>query len=192
MATLTPSQLAFLDSQRIPLSKVFDATGMKQSEYRKSMSALGLPIAYGVSPCAAAGHTLRTRAGHCVQCNTAVIAFMRRNDEAAIVYVAHSTSTGLVKVGLATDVAERISTLRRLGYGGVTDWKLQHERPCARAGLVEFAVHAALEPWRARRSYARDGATVECRELFVCPPNEACLAVANVLRDHATTRSAAA
>jgi hypothetical protein len=127
-----------------------------------------------------------------VQCNTATIAFIRRNDEAASVYVAHSAITGLVKVGLATDVAERISTLRRLGCGGVTDWSIEQEIHCDRAGQVEFAAHAALEPWRARRSYARNGEVVECKELFLCSTQEACRAVANVLRHHSSARIAAA
>ena len=192
MATLTTDQLGFLQSQRIPLSMVFDATGMKQAEYRKVMSALGLPIAYGVGPCAAAGHTLRTRAGHCAQCNTAVIAFMRRNDETAHVYVAHSAITGLVKVGLASDVHERIATLRNLGYGGVTDWVLRHGLRCPRAGSVEFAVHAELESRRARRSYARDGMVVECRELFECSPEEACRVLDAMLQRHGRARTNAA
>jgi len=29
---------------------------------------LGLWVAYGVAPCDAEGHTLRTRNGHCLQC----------------------------------------------------------------------------------------------------------------------------
>ena len=192
MATLTDFQIDFLRSQRIPLSRVFDASGLKQSEYRKVMSELSLPIAYGVGPCAAAGHTLRTRAGHCAQCNTAVIAFMRRNDETASVYVAQSPSAGLVKVGLASDTAARIASLRRLGYGGVSDWQLRQQRTCARAGFVEFTVHAALEPWRARRTYSRDGSLVECRELFGCSTEDAMFAVDRVIDGHAAGHPAAA
>lgn len=169
MTTLTADQMAFLESQRIQPWRVFDATGLTQSEYRAVMRELGLSIASGVTPCAAHGHTLRTRAGHCVQCNTARIAFMRRHDEPAYVYVAQSSAIGLVKVGVAGDVNARLQSLRKLGYGGASDWRLVSSRWCEHAGAAEFALHATLSGFQAHRVYQRDGFDVDCRELFRCP-----------------------
>jgi hypothetical protein len=169
MAQLDPDQVSFLKSQGIMPWSVFDASGMTQPQYRAAMKELGLPIAYGVTPCAAMGHTLRTRAGHCVQCNTARIAFMRRNDDAAYVYVARSASTGLVKIGVTGDVDARLASLRKLGYGGAADWQLVSSTWRDRAGAVEFDLHATLAKFHVRRTYVRDGLDVECRELFLCP-----------------------
>ena len=63
MTKLTDSQTKFLGTQGIPLSQVFDATGMKSSEYKQIMKDIGMVVAIGVTPCDASGHTLRTR--HC-------------------------------------------------------------------------------------------------------------------------------
>ena len=65
VAQLTDEQLAFLDRHDVPLDRVFDATGMSPDEYKPLMSGGREWVAYGVSPCRAEGHTLRTRGGHC-------------------------------------------------------------------------------------------------------------------------------
>lgn len=68
LAKLTKEQKAFLDRVGVPLSRVFDASGMRTAEYKQAMRDLGMWVAYGASPCEAEGHTLRSRTGHCVQC----------------------------------------------------------------------------------------------------------------------------
>jgi hypothetical protein len=98
---LTTEQLAFLESQFVPLSRTFDASGMTRREYQDEMKSLDLIVAYGVSACKARGHTLRTRAGHCCQCNTAALAFLLRFEDRGEVYVASSAKQGLTKIGVA-------------------------------------------------------------------------------------------
>src|SRR6202161_4571783 len=105
MATLTKEQLDFLYKHEVPLSRVGDATGMRTAEYQKCMKELDLWLAIGVRACKSAGHTLRTRAGHCAQCNTANLAFLRRYEDKGTVYVAQSHAIALTKVGAASDVA---------------------------------------------------------------------------------------
>lgn len=48
---LTNEQLLFLESQHAPLSKVFDATGMGPSVYKRKMKAGDYYIAMNVTPC---------------------------------------------------------------------------------------------------------------------------------------------
>ena len=40
-----------------------------------------------------AGHRLRSRAGHCFQCDTARIAFVKRHHDTAYIYIAGSLET---------------------------------------------------------------------------------------------------
>ena len=51
MAELTLAQNSFLIHHKIPLSQVFDATGMKKEEYKELMKELGMTIAIGVNHC---------------------------------------------------------------------------------------------------------------------------------------------
>lgn len=173
MAALSRQQIDFLEQQGIPLSRVFNASGMSTSAYKARMKELDMWLAYGVTPCGAAGHTLRSRAGHCVQCATHNIAFLRRYDEEGLVYVARSSRAGLSKVGTTNDLDTRESSLCRLSYGGANDWRMQFYQRCAKAGRVEFEVHRRLAAKRVARSYEREGEIVDCQELFDCSVEEA-------------------
>lgn len=134
MTKLTSDQITFLDDQRIPLSRVFNASGMSPREYQLIMRDLDMVVAFGVSSCKTAGHTLRTRAGHCAQCNTAALAFMMRFDERAEIYVASSASHNLTKIGVAKNHLERLKTLNSQGYGGADDWAIHFFSEANNAG----------------------------------------------------------
>lgn len=168
MATLSSAQLQFLERQAIPLSRVFDASGMSKSEYQQVMSDLGMIVAFGVSPCREAGHTLRTRAGHCAQCNTAALAFVMRYDDRAEVYVACSSQIALTKIGAANGYQERMRSLNSQGYGGATDWNVNFHFECEKAGRVEFLAQQKLNQYRVTRAYVKTGRAVACQELFDC------------------------
>lgn len=141
------------------------------------MKDLGMLVAYGVSPCGNGGHSLRTRAGHCVQCNTHAIAFLRRHDESGEIYVAVSRKAGLVKIGTATDAPKRMQTLNSYAYGGNDDWTVAFRCHCEKAGQVEFLAQKSLREQQARGSYTKLNQEIECRELFGCEPAEAITAV---------------
>jgi hypothetical protein len=181
MARLTSEQQRFLNDQRVPLSRVFDATGMTQSQYTTAMKALEFDVAIGVKPCAKAGHTLRTRYGHCVQCGTHNLAFLKRYDDPGDVYVASSSSTGLVKIGTSKSASQRISMLSGEGYGGGSDWSLRFHSYCQRAGRVEFIAQRKLQHIRRNASYLKAGFLVECQELFECPVDLAMVAVRSAM-----------
>ena len=162
----TKQEIDFLKAQRIPESLIFHGGGLPKRLYKQIMKELGAILITGASPCKAAGHTIRTRAGHCAQCDTANIAFQRRHSSPGFVYIATSPRLGLHKVGSSKDVNKRLYSLNRFGYGGSDDWSLVDQVYSATAGKTEFNVHAQLEQFRHPIRYQRDGSWVECREIF--------------------------
>lgn len=167
-APLSEEDFAFLEKYGIPVSATFDANGMKKTDYGARMKELGKELAYGVTPCRAAGHRLRNRSGHCVRCKPEYLAFRKRYSETGFVYVASSKEVGMSKIGFSTDPAARLATLNRLGYGGATDWTQQFEIETTSAGRVEFNSQKTLEGHRTPTTYLREGTVVECNETFSC------------------------
>jgi hypothetical protein len=132
------------------------------------MKDLGMNFAFGVSPCSKFGHTLRTRAGHCVQCNTANIAFQLRKEEKGSIYIAGSPSSRLIKIGVTNDVDARIRMLNHYGYGGYQDWEVLLRAFIETAGMVEIEAQRELDPYSVEGFYFREGRKVEALELFRC------------------------
>jgi hypothetical protein len=167
---LTKEELSFLGSQGIAASMVFDATGMSKAQYRPIMKAAGLPFAIG-TPCQRGGHRLMTRVGHCIQCDTSKIAFMLRWNRGGYIYVAYSLGSGLTKVGLASDVSDRISALNNDRYAGACDWTLVHHFYCERdAGRIEGYIQAMFSSWKVNKGYFREGRWNQCKEVYECSP----------------------
>jgi len=135
------------------------------------MKALDKVLAIGVTACRKGNHSLRTRSGHCAQCNPASLAFQSRNKAEACVYVAGSISLKLIKVGMTKDVSNRFISLNGLGYGGVSDWTCLYWKKTEKAGEVEFRVHSKLNKYAAPTSYERFGNIVNCLETFSCDAN---------------------
>jgi len=173
MSDITREQLEFLDSQKIPLGRVFDATGMRKSEYREAMKTLDMLLAVGVSPCEKGEHTIRTRHGHCAQCNPAAIAFQNRYSQRGYVYVAGSRTHQLIKIGYALDVTNRMKSLNYFGYGGTNDWLWLHAFDVYNGGRIEHAVQLYLRGARFPTTYVRDGSAVNCLETFRYPHEDA-------------------
>jgi len=178
---LTLEQWSFIVHHKIPLDRVMDASGMRTKAYQAFMSREGLWVAYGVTPCRGAGHTLRTRKGHCVQCSPSALAFLRRWDEPGSVYIATSEESGLCKVGTAKDVHERLAMLNRIGYGYTTDWVGRWVAEVDNAGMVESAVQQRLARFKENGGYLAKGYGAECTELFHCDPETALDALNRVL-----------
>lgn len=168
MVMPTKVQLAFLARHGIPRSQLFNATGMRTSQYKLEMKALGMMVAYGVSPCNEVGHTLRTKNGHCLQCGTHHLAFSRRYENIGDVYVAEAKLAGLIKIGTAENADARQESLNYFGYGGGWDWMIKYVQRCDRAGRVEFNAHRALMAHGVSRTYEKQGSTISCGELFIC------------------------
>ena len=168
MASISTEQMRFLEKHSIPLSRVFDATGMSKAERERVMHELGMLVAIGVSPCSKGEHTMKTRSGHCPQCGTQKLAFLRRHEDSGIVYVALSKASGLIKIGTAANVTARVNSLNYYAYGGIRDWCVRFSFPCDKAGKVEFEAHKILQAYRVSKSYVKQGSAVNCQELFEC------------------------
>lgn len=168
MARLTPEQAAFLFKHNIPLSMVFDATGMSQIDYRSSMKKSNKYFAFGVTPCSSAGHTLRARSGNCIQCKTANITFQLRDVKPADVYLAASRSKQIFKIGSSIEVDRRLENLCKVSYGNATDWLCIAKVRCKQAGQAEFKAQKALEHFRFVVPYTDAGREIEADELFAC------------------------
>lgn len=152
------------------MSRVFDAEGLPSAWWKEIMSSQRLWVAYGTTPCRAAGHRLRTRKGHCVQCNPAALAFLRRHDLEGTVYVAYSRKLRLVKVGCAECIAQREASLNADGYAGTSDWEIRYHAESDRAGKLEAKVHDILREHRYGVQYFRlqTESYVWANELFRC------------------------
>lgn len=173
MSELNHEQLEFFNHHKIPLSQVFDATGLRHKQYKTIMHQLGMIVAFGVTPCKKAGHTLRDKNGHCIQCGTHNLSFIRRFDKAGTVYVATSNNGGLTKIGTTQDIEERVNSLNAHEYGGCSDWEIQFSIYCEKAGRVELLAQQELSEYRISGSYEKQGKFVDCHELFDCFVNEA-------------------
>jgi len=168
MAKLTKEQRAFLKRMNIPLSKVGDYEGWKTAAYRAEMKVQDQLLAIGVTPCNKAGHTMRTRKGHCAQCDPKQLGYLMRYDVSGEVYVATS-SIGYIKVGSGKDASQRLINLNSYNYGGASDWRLEIVRPCTHANRAEVEAHRLLHRYQAINPvpvYFKNGKWIECRELF--------------------------
>lgn len=185
---LTEEQRNFLESQNVPLSSVFDASGLSKKEYIELMRDLEKDIAFGVSPCRKAGHTLKTRAGHCIQCDPARIAFQRRHSQSGWIYIAGSINKHFIKVGFTSDIKKRESTLRSQHYGGTSDWKIIYSSKIMKdGGQAEFQIHSALNDYFSPRTFIKSGKEIFCYEIFDCDYNTAKKALDEVLTQYEST-----
>lgn len=168
MADLTDEQRTFLVAHAIPLSSVFDASGMRKPDYQRAMKEARKSFAFGVSRCLNGHHSIRTRAGHCIQCDHSRIAYMLRHDAQSTIYIAGSIRGRLIKVGCSSDVEVRRKLLNSYWYGGQFDWQILATAYTSAAGSVECAAHSRLAGFQVAGEYEQGGRRHKCYELFRC------------------------
>ena len=167
MATLTKEQAEFLSHHNISKSEVLDATNMRPKDYKKIMSEQGLRVAIGVTPCKKAGHTMRAANGHCVMCKPANLMYRKRFRESGYVYIATTKERNdLIKVGYCQNIEERESSLNIDCYGGYSDWSINSFRKSEEKGVLEHAMHKALQKYSFSTTYFHDGQEQTATELF--------------------------
>jgi hypothetical protein len=142
-------------------------------------------FAYNVSPCAKAGHRLRTRSGHCIQCSPAAIGFTKRDYSEGHVYIAASPIGRLFKVGTTADLDRRKSQLNDWRYGRQFDWQMVASVRTENAGRIEGNAHGRLARFAVAGDYIRGGRRQRCYELFRCDFSDARDAVQAALEGRA-------
>ncbi len=183
MADITSDQIRFLKEQNIHPKYVFNAQGLSQSEYRVIMKELNKLIAYNVTPCRREGHTLRTRTGHCCQCDTAKIEFLKRNDSAGIVYIAGSLIGKVIKIGFSKAVEVRAESLNRTKYAGYIDWEILYALKSKDAGRIESKSNSLLHKYASSLNYEHDGHWQDSYETYHCAYSKAKEFVEKIYQD---------
>lgn len=174
MSGLTKSQTDFLSSQGLSEKMTFDAKGLKKADYKAQMKPNGKIIAYNVTPCREKGHTLRTRNGHCAQCNTASIGFQKRSEKVGFTYIAGTKNGEIIKIGFTEiGVDLREISLNRTKYGKFDDWKILFAVNCVNALEVENLTKAMLKEKSTSILYEHDGKKQKTDELFKCSYSQA-------------------
>lgn len=176
---LTDDQKAFLDKHGITVDMLFDARFTKPSVYGPSMRELNKFIAVNTTPCVRGGHTLRTRGGNCVQCNTAQLSYALAHVKRTVLYVAFSCEIDAVKIGTVDtlpNLPKRITNLNHRAYGGVTDWVLVFAYKCPPLGAhkAETYLHRFFKNKQYVATYWNCHESL-CQEIFkVCPSDVYC------------------
>lgn len=174
MAKLTKEQASFIKKIGLSVCDAFDASEMLAKDWKLQMRDVDKLIAFGVTPCKKFGHSLRTRAGHCVQCNTANLGYLLRFSKRADVYVAWSSTGKLAKIGYSKDANLRSLTLNEWKYGGQDDWEIKLIYECDEAGRVEKTAQTKLARYRKPGiTYMNGLVKRSCTELFKCKLREA-------------------
>jgi hypothetical protein len=169
---LTPGELSFLASQGLGSEDVFDARRLPQHYWFRQIDEAGKIVALG-SRCRNAGHRLRTRRGHCVQCDPKKLAYQARYRAEQYVYVAGSLSARLIKIGTCVDTQQRERQLRVERYGGTGDWEMIFTVWVKSAGAVEQSAHDRLSRYAVTGDYWKDGLLQTGTELLQCSFSEA-------------------
>jgi hypothetical protein len=123
MDWLTEDQRYFLARQGIDEDEVLDTSHLSSRQYKRAMERADLLFALVANPCYN-GHSLRSRSGHCIQCDHTRIAFTRRHHEPNYVYIAGSKSARVVKVGSTSSPYDKDAYLNTRRWGGIADWRL--------------------------------------------------------------------
>jgi hypothetical protein len=167
---LRREEIQFLAAQGIDAIDVFDGSHLRSSVAQQRMRETGQAFYIG-SPCRSAGHRIRTRAGHCIQCNTANIAYYLRHRDYGHIYAAHSKLKSWIKVGVSKSPDRRIEILNSISYGGTSDWIILFHQKTGNVGLVEANIHKALQAFKISTHYHHDGHLQRCSEIFAYDPN---------------------
>lgn len=162
---LTAAELGFLASQKLSAEDVYDGRGQSGSQWKTEASLSGKSIVLG-SPCKSASHRLKTRAGHCAQCDPKKLAYQSRHNTPGYVYIAGSLSARLLKIGTAKNVETRERNLCLEAYGGISDWKMLFYAKVENGGKIEGDALRGLEHFKTGRGYRKDGSSQQASEIL--------------------------
>lgn len=189
---LSPDEVSFLVQRGCSEEDVYDGRG--QAKERRAAAAkeagkhLVLAGVIGRGDCRRKGHRLRTRAGHCIQCNPLNIVYQKREDTPGYVYIAGSLSGRVIKIGTTGDLNQRENRMRAEGYGGSKDWIILASVYVSKGGEFERAASSRVKGNRVYRTYFKDGIEQGAVELHLCSFSEALRAMTEHLSDEERER----
>ena len=166
MIKLETSSRLFCEIHGIPLDRLFDASGLRKSEYREIMKDEDKWAAYGVSPCKR-DHVLRNRHGTCLMCDTERVAHLLRSKMSGYLYVASGAGGSLMKLGFSGDPVNRIKIANYERWGGYDDWCLRAFGWAQEAGGLEGELHAEFYDKRVPLQWERNWVPQVTRESYV-------------------------
>ncbi|WP_315721172.1 MULTISPECIES: GIY-YIG nuclease family protein [unclassified Bradyrhizobium] len=169
---LTENELSFLRSQGLGPDDVMDVRQLPQWLWFERIKEKGKTIALG-SRCRKAGHRLRSTKGHCVQCDTKVLAFAARFGLKQYLYIAGSIQARLIKIGVCKDLSQRIRQICNERHRDARDWEIIYAVEIERAGEFEDRVLARLADYSIYSVYWKDGVLQQSIELRRCSIGQA-------------------
>jgi hypothetical protein len=173
----TEEELRFLRWHRLDQEDVYDGRFQSKRGREAAAKREGKDLVLTSVPCRAAGHRIRTRAGHCFQCDPLKLVYQVRHSKSGYVYVAGSLSGRVIKIGTAEDIPQRSHQLRAEQYGGFGDWRILFSIKVSEAGRVEHDASARVPGRRIYRSYFKDGVEQTAIEVLECSFSAAVKAV---------------
>ena len=177
---LTEDELRFLSSQSMDPNDVFDGRHYTNKQAAEEAKRLGKRLVLG-TPCNKGSHRLRTRAGHCVQCDTKKIAYEERYSKDGYVYIAGSLKGRIIKIGTTKNVENRRTALVAESYGGFSDWELLMSVKVSEAGRVEQEALRDLSGFKFDQNYSKNGKSQKAYELLSCTYTQALVAVVDAI-----------
>jgi hypothetical protein len=165
--SLTKDEIEFLSRHNLSEHDVLDCRRIPSKNRRSAIKTAGKVVALG-APCQKFGHRIRSRAGHCVQCDTGKLAYQARKTAVSKLYLAGSKSRRLIKVGISNTPSTRMEVLRNEGYASATDWVLLMVLEIRNAGKAEKDIQRKLSPFRCEDSYQKGTHTQSATEAFCC------------------------
>jgi hypothetical protein len=136
------------------------------------IDAANKTVALG-SKCRSAGHRLRSRRGHCVQCDASKLGYQARYRADQYVYIAGSRSSKLIKIGTCGNLEQRERQVRAERYASAGDWRFIFHVKVSRAGEIEDLAQSRLSRYSVMRSYWKNGVMQDGVELFKCSFSQA-------------------
>jgi hypothetical protein len=164
---LTGEELRFLARYGLRPDDVYDARGLPQDHWKRAAKLENKTVALG-NRCRASRHRLRTRGGHCAQCDPKKLAFQARYSADQYVYIAGSLKAGLIKVGTCSNLDQREKQIRSEKYGSAGDWIFIFTVEMHNAGEIEDRTRARLSKYAVVRPYWKDGFRQAATELLKC------------------------
>ena len=152
---LTKEELSFLSEHGLSAHDVLDARGMSSDVREQKAKELGKILIIGNKACTRAGHRLRTRKGHCFQCDTSKIAYQKRYSSDGYVYIAGSLRKRLIKIGGTGSIHNREASLNNDSYAGAYDWKILLYVEVKNFGQIEREVQNLLAKYAVQISYKK-------------------------------------